>query len=161
MIVASDATMGLMFRRGMRGGAIAAAAVAGALLGFGLRDGMAARPFNAMAALVLGNRARGVWVFDAAVSLTGIVVLLLACLAGGALLALVIGAFFPSSRGTKARLPAFAVALVTGALTLALVVTRAPDLVGPSPLGALSISQGAVLALLAAVGFASGMGLAR
>lgn len=161
MNVATDATMGLMFRRGVRGGAIAAAAVAGALLGFGLRDGMAARPFNAMAALFLGNRARGVWAFDAPVSLTGIVVLLLACLAGGVLLALLLGALSPSSRGARSRVAAFAVALITGGLALALVVARAPDLVGPAPVGALSLSQGVVLALLAAVGFASGMGLAR
>ena len=149
--------VGLTLRRGARGGAVAAAAVYGALLGFGLRGGMTARPFNAFAALLLGNRARGVWAFDAPVSLTGIVVLLLGCVLGGILL----GALSTLVRTTRPRLVAFLLALVTGGAALAMLMVRAPDLIGVAPVGALSLGQGIVLAVVASAGFASGMGLAR
>ncbi|HEX8848529.1 MAG TPA: hypothetical protein VF761_03260 [Gemmatimonadaceae bacterium] len=118
---------------------------------------MTARPFNAFAALLLGNRARGVWAFDAPVSLTGIAVLLLGCVFGGVLL----GAISTLVRTTRPRLIAFLVALVTGGAALAMLVIRAPDLIGVAPVGALSLGQGIVLAVVASVGFASGMGLAR
>lgn len=142
----------------MHGGALAAAAAAGALVGFGLRAGSAARPFNAIAALLLGSRARGVLRFDAVVSAVGASVLLLCCIAAGALLGALVGVL---TRGSRARVAAFAVALVTGAIALAVIVARAPEFVGPPPVGALSLAQGIVLTIVAAVGFASGMGLAR
>ena len=43
----------------------------------------------------------------------------------------------------------------------ALLIAHAPDFVGGSPAGALSISEGAVLAIVVSVAYASGMGLAR
>ena len=143
---------------GARGGVIAAAGVTGALVGFGLRGGLVARPFNAMAALLLGNRARGVWGFDAPVSLVGGIVLLLCCVLVGAGLGALIDVL---ARGGRRRLAAFAVSLVTGAIVVAVVVARAPDFIGPAPVGALSLGQGIVLVMVASVAFASGMRLAR
>ena len=157
------AALGGAARAGARGGAIAAAAVAGALVGFGLRGGLVARPFNAMAALLLGNRARGVWGFDAAVSLLGGVVLLLCCVVAGAALGALIGVVARGARpgDARRRLAAFAVSLVTGAIVVAVMVAHAPDLIGPAPVGALSLGQGIVLVMVAAAAFTSGMGLAR
>lgn len=149
--------MELTLRDGARGGALAAASVSGALLGFGLREGTTARPFNAFAALLLGNRARGVWTFDPSVSFVGIAVLVGGCLLAGVIL----GAVAAPMRTRRRRLVAFAVALVTAAIGLSALVVRAPDLVGVSPVGALSLNQGIVLAVLASAGFASGIGLAR
>ena len=147
----------LTLRRGARGGALAAAAASGALLGVGLRGGMTARPFNAFAALLLGNRARGVWGFDAGVSLLGLTVLVGGCVLAG----IVLGALATMIRTRRPRVAAFVVALVTGAIGVTILVSRAPDLIGVAPVGALSLSQGIVLVVVAAVGFASGMGLAR
>lgn len=53
-------------------GIIAAAATGGALLGFGIRAGTPSRPFNGIATLVLGDRARGVWGYVSTVTVTGI-----------------------------------------------------------------------------------------
>ena len=149
--------IGVTLRRGARGGVLAAAAASGALLGFGLRDGMTARPFNAFAALLLGNRARGIWTFDPSVSVVGTAVLIAGCVLAG----IVLGAIAAPLRTRRPRLVAFAVALITAAAGLAILVVRAPDLVGVAPVGALSLGEGIVLAVVAAVGFASGMGLAR
>ena len=78
--------------QGILTGALAAAATAGTLLGFGLQQGMPARPFNAVASLLLGDRARGIWGFHPVVTVVGLVAqgalafvwaLLFARLAGG------------------------------------------------------------------------------
>jgi hypothetical protein len=58
-------------RVGVWSGAIASAAVLGALLGAGWRAGVPWRPLNAVAVLLLRGRADGVWGFDAAVTATG------------------------------------------------------------------------------------------
>lgn len=58
--------------RGLAVGALAASATAGALAGFGIRLGTPARPFNAVARLVLGGRADGVWGFDPPVTAVGV-----------------------------------------------------------------------------------------
>jgi hypothetical protein len=148
-------------REGARGGAIAAAAITGALVGFGVRDGMIARPFNAMAALLLGNRARGIWAFDARVSSVGFLVLVICCAAAGVALRLVIAAFAPRSRAAAPHRVALAVGLIASVIALAIIVARAPDFVGPAPVGALSVMQGIIVAFVAAIAFAAGMGLAR
>lgn len=149
--------IGMTLRRGARGGTLAAAAASGALLGFGLRDGMTARPFNAFAALLLGNRARGIWTFDPPVSFLGTAVLIVGCVLAG----IVLGAIAAPLGTRRPRLVAFAVALITAAAGLAILVAHAPDLVGVAPVGALSLGEGIVLVVVVAVGFASGMGLAR
>jgi len=131
------------------------------MLGFGLRAGMAARPFNAAAVLLMGNRARGVWGFVTGVSLVGEIVVIASCVAAGALFGAVLQFAPAESRVRHPRLFAFSLALAAAVLTLLLLIARAPDFVGASPVGALSISEGVVLSLVASVGYASGMGLAR
>ncbi len=59
---------------GITTGVVAAAATTGALVGFGLRFGTPARPFNALAAMVLGVRAQGVWRFALVPTMVGLVV---------------------------------------------------------------------------------------
>lgn len=131
------------------------------MLGFGLRAGMAARPFNAAAVLLMGNRARGVWGFVTGVSLAGEIVVIASCIAAGALCGAVLQLAPGDSRARHPRLLAFSLALAAAVLTLLLLIARAPDFVGASPVGALSISEGAVLSMVASVAYASGMGLAR
>lgn len=157
----SERSFEFALRRGARAGAIAAAAVTGAMLGFGLRAGIPARPFNAAAALLLGNRARGVWGFVASVSVTGELVVVAACVIVGTVCAAVMQLVPDERRVRHPRLTAFALALAAAVATLLTVVARAPDFVGPSPAGALSITEGAVLSIVVAIAYASGMGLAR
>lgn len=57
---------------GLITGIIAASATGGALLGFGIRAGTPSRPFNGIATLVLGDRARGVWGYVSTITITGI-----------------------------------------------------------------------------------------
>jgi hypothetical protein len=98
---------------GVRAGVVVAAATAGSLLGFGLREGTPARPFNAVAALVLGARAEGVWGFDPAVTGAGVLVLALAAIAWGALFAIVAAPL----RGVRLAAAALlSAALILGAL---------------------------------------------
>lgn len=131
------------------------------MLGFGLRAGMAARPFNAAAVLVLGDRARGVWGFVAPVTLTGGLVVLASCVLVGALCALLLQLAPRASRTRHPRLLAFSLALVAAVVALLILIARAPDFVGASPAGALSVSEGALLSIIVSVAYASGMGLAR
>lgn len=131
------------------------------MLGFGLRAGMAARPFNAAAVLVMGDRARGVWGFVAPVSLTGALVVLASCVLVGMLCALLLQLAPHESRVRHPRLFAFSLALAAAVVTLLVLIARAPDFVSASPAGALSISEGAVLSIIVSVAYASGMGLAR
>jgi hypothetical protein len=158
--VSSESNIMLAVRRGARAGAVAAAAVTGAMVGFGLRGGITARPFNAAAALVLGNRAEGVWGFVAGVSLTGEVVILASCMLAGSICGALLR-LAGNREATHPRLRAFTLALAAGVVALVVLVARAPDFIGASPAGALSITQGAVLSIIGAVAYASGMGLAR
>ncbi len=57
---------------GLTTGFVVASATAGALIGFGLRFGTPARPFNAISSVVLGARAQGEWTFVPAVTLLGL-----------------------------------------------------------------------------------------
>jgi len=135
--------------------------VTGALLGFGLREGMAARPFNAAAVLLLGNMARGVWGFVAGVSLVGELVIIASCVAAGAVCATLLQLIPADSRVRHSRLFAFVLAQVIAAAILLLLIVRAPDFVGGPPGGALSIGEGAVLSIIISIAYASGMGIAR
>jgi hypothetical protein len=131
------------------------------MLGFGLRGGIAARPFNAAAALVMGNRARGVWGFVAGVSLVGEFVVLATCLVVGALCAMLLQLAPDASRVRHPRLFAFSAALALAVVALLVLIARAPEFVGVSPAGALSITQGALLSVIVSAAYSSGMGLAR
>ncbi|HEU5175314.1 MAG TPA: hypothetical protein VFT96_11215 [Gemmatimonadaceae bacterium] len=62
---------------------LAAAATSGAVLGFGIRAGTPSRAFNAIAALVIGDRARGVWGWDRVVTPVGITLLVTVMLCWG------------------------------------------------------------------------------
>lgn len=122
---------------------------------------MAARPFNAAAVLLLGNIARGVWGFVAGVSLVGELVIIASCVAVGALCATLLQLIPVHGRVRYPRLFAFAFAQAVAAAILLLLVARAPDFVAVSPGGALSIGEGAVLSVIIAIAYASGMGIAR
>jgi hypothetical protein len=159
--VSSESNIQSSLWRGGRAGAVAAAAVTGALLGFGLRGGMAARPFNAAAVLLLGNMARGVWGFVAGVSLVGELVIVASCVVAGALCAALLQLSPARGRARHPRLLAFSCAQLVAVALLLLLVARAPDFVGVPPGGALTISEGAVLSVILSVAYASGMGLAR
>jgi len=159
--VSSESNIASAVQRGARAGAVASAAVTGAMLGFGLRAGMAARPFNAAAVLLIGNRARGVWGFVTGVSLAGELVVIASCVVAGAVCGAVLQLAPGASRARHPRLVAFALALLAALATLVLLVAHAPDFVGTAPAGALTISEGAVLSLVVSAAYASGMGLAR
>lgn len=146
---------------GARAGIVAASAGAGALIAFGLRQGLPARPFNAIGIVLLGDRARGVLGFDPLTSTAGALVFLGFCILAGILLSLLVGAVMRRRSGELRSLPAFVVTLTLMLCTLAIVVRAAPDIVGVQPAAALSVTQGIVVTFLLAVGFVSGMRLAR
>lgn len=74
---------------GIATGLIAAAATGGALVGFGLRFGTPARPFNALAGYILGPATLAIWQFSF-VTIVGIAVHVIAdTLVGVAFVALV------------------------------------------------------------------------
>lgn len=150
--------------RGVRAGAIGAAAGAGALVGFGLRQGMPARPFNALAVLLVGDRARGIWEFDVTASTLGVVLLFATCIAIGTVVSLVLDRRAAPEEAfvmRRSRLAAFAVALIVLALALYLIVRHVPDVVGARPGSALAPGQAVVAIVLVSTAIASGMRLAR
>lgn len=147
--------------QGLRAGVVGAAAATGALLAFGLREGMPARPFNAVAALVFGNGARTVWGFDLRISLTGVILLLGGCVLASLILSVVVDAMTAQARRPRIGTMTFLLALTIGLVGVALVAHHAPDFVGPQPVGAMTISQAIVVTVLISAGFASGMRLAR
>lgn len=149
------------FIRGARAGVVGAAAATGALLAFGLRQGMPARPFNAVAALLLGTGARNVWGFDLRVSTTGVLLLLAGCIIASLILSVAVDAMTARSAQPRVAVTMFGIALVVGLIGVALVARHAPDFVGPQPIGAMTISQAVVVTVLISAGFASGMRLAR
>jgi hypothetical protein len=137
---------------GAKAGVVVAAAAAGALLGFGLRQGTPARPFNAVAAFVLGARAEGIWGFDLAVTGAGVLALLLAALAWGVLFAVAAAAL----RGVRLA----AAALLSASLILAGVA--AVTSTGRFGQGAvIGLPQLGVILLVGAVALVVGMRLAR
>jgi hypothetical protein len=146
---------------GARAGIVAASAGAGALIAFGLRQGLPSRPFNAIGIVLLGDRARGVLGFDPLTSITGALVFTAFCVVAGILLSLLAGAVMRRTSGELRALPAFALVLAVMLCTLALVVRAAPDIVGVQPVAALSVTQGVVVTFLLSIGFVSGMRLAR
>jgi hypothetical protein len=147
--------------RGARAGVVGAAAATGALLAFGLRQGMPARPFNAVAALLLGTSARSVWGFDLRVSTTGVLLLLAGCVIASLILSVAVDAMTARSARPRVAITMFGIALLVGLIGVALMARHAPGFVGPQPIGAMTISQAVVVTVLISAGFASGMRLAR
>ncbi len=70
-------------RAGLMAGGVAGAAGVGALVAIGMRTGMAARPFNVIAATLLGPAAAGTFGFVPGVTLPGIVIELVVILVMG------------------------------------------------------------------------------
>lgn len=134
-------------------GAVAAAAAMGMVLGFGVRAGTPARGFNAIAALVLGDRAQGVWGWVSTVTLTGIAVLVAVMVGWGSLFALVVG------RVRGWRLAAMALGVALGALVVSVAVVQRR--LGADTVEVLGPGQLVGLHLMLAVTLAVGMRLAR
>ena len=134
---------------GILTGALAAAATAGALLGFGLRQGTPARPFNAIAGVVLGDRAGGIWGFHSVVTVTGLLVQVAVAIGWGLL-------FARLARGMRGvRLAA--ASLVAAIATLAVDAFLAGRVLGVDVSDALAPAQ--VVALHFVLGVALGVGM--
>src|SRR5687767_2216234 len=96
---------------GIRLAAVVAAAVAGALVGLGARGGAPARPFNSLAAPVLGARALTAWDAQPRVTLIAGLTLVAAALVWALLFSLVAGAL----RGVRLMVVALAFGLCASA----------------------------------------------
>lgn len=136
-------------RAGLAVGLLAASATSGALVGFGLRLGIPSRPFNAIARLVLGGRAEGVWGFTPAVTLTGVALHVTMMLVWG-----VVYVRLVEARRGFARL-AIAVGVAVMALLVELLVVERLLHAGVS--GVLSPMQVVVVHAVLAVALAVGM----
>jgi hypothetical protein len=135
--------------QGILTGALAAAATAGALLGFGIQQGTPARPFNAVASLLLGDRAYGIWGFHLVVTVVGVIVLVALTLGWGVLFARLAGGM----RGLRLA----GTALVVAAAALAVDVLIVTQLGGANVSDALAPAQ--VIALHVVLGVALGVGM--
>ena len=131
--------------RGILTGALAAAATAGALLGFGIEQGTPARAFNAIASLFLGDRADRIWGFHPVVTVLGVIVHVAMTFGWGVLFARVAG----EMRGL--RLAGAALGIAATALGVdVLLATRilgahASDVLAPAQMIALHLVLGVAL----------------
>ena len=139
-------------RLGIAAGLVAAAGTTGALLGFGLRQGMPARPFNVAAAVLLGDAAAGSWGFHRVVTPVGVVMHVAGVLALG-----VLAALFTRRRITMrpSVVPSVIVSGGAGIVHMALLAT---GLVGAR---SLTVPQLVVVYVLLTAGLVVGMRLAR
>jgi hypothetical protein len=136
---------------GITTGLIAGAATAGALMGFGIHFGTPLRPFNTIAAEVLGSAAANASNAPTVVTAIGLAVHVAACLAWALFYAWIVD----RSNGHEWE---WSVATAILAFVLTSLVARALD-VGLGTL--LSTSQRIALALVLAVALALGMRLAN
>ena len=133
--------------QGILTGTLVAAATAGALLGFGIQQGMPARPFNAVASLLLGDRAEGIWGFHLVVTVVGMITHAVLSFGWGLLFARVAGGM----RGLRLA----ASALIVAALAMAVHVILATrildahvsDVLAPPQVIALHVVLGIALAV--------------
>ena len=133
------------FRLALAVGVITAAGTSGALLAFGMRAGTPARPFNAIARLLLGPDSVEIWGFDLRVTLTGIVVHVTAMLLYGVVLTAT-----GARRGWRLAVAALAVSLLALAVELLLVrrlASGVAELLAPGQLVALHLLMAACLML--------------
>ncbi|MFN2567282.1 MAG: hypothetical protein ABR499_19980 [Gemmatimonadaceae bacterium] len=135
--------------QGILTGTLAAAATAGALLGFGIQQGTPARPFNSIATLLLGDRAGGIWGFHPVVTVVGVLAHLAVTLGWGLL-------FARLARGMRGLRLAGAAVVATVA-TLAVHVLIAGRLLGMNVSDVLVPAQ--VIALHIVLGVALGVGM--
>jgi hypothetical protein len=135
--------------QGILTGALAAAATAGALLGFGIQQGTPARPFNAIAALVLGDRADRIWGFHPVVTVVGVIVHVALTFGWGLLFARLAGGM----RGLRLAGAALGIA----AAALAVDVLIATRILGSHVSDVLAPAQ--VIALHVVLGIALGVGM--
>lgn len=138
-------------RQGISAGIVAAAATTGALLGFGLRQGMPARPFNVTAALVLGDAAAGSWGLHPVATPVGVVLHITGVLALGVAASLLAG----QRRWRRTVMTSVIVSAGAGILHLAIVAGR------EGSERALTVAQLIVVYLLLTTGLVVGMRLAR
>lgn len=136
-------------RAGLALGLLAASATAGALVGFGHRLGIPSRPFNAIARLLLGSRAEGVWGFAPLVTLTGVALHVTTMLVWG-----VVYVRLAAAHRGGARI-AIAVGVAAMALLVELLVVERVLHAGVS--GVLSPMQVVVVHAVLAVALAVGM----
>lgn len=136
---------------GVTTGIIAAAATAGALMGFGIRYATPLRPFNTIAAELLGSRALSASSAPAIVATVGIIIHVAACVAWSLFYSWIVD----RSNGHEWE---WGVATSILAFVLTSLVARSLD-VGLGTL--LSLSQRIALALVLAVALPLGMRLAN
>jgi hypothetical protein len=140
-------------RLGMWTGCVAAAATAGALVGFGRARGAPAGPLNAVAHMVIGTRALVIEGFDVAVTTLGLTLHAVVILIWGVLFALVAARL----RGTRLLLAA---TLFTAAVFVFDYYIVPPQL-RPGFESVLSPSEVAVVYAVLALALALGLGLHR
>ena len=138
-------------RLGLSAGLVAAAATTGALLGFGLRQGMPARPFNVAASVVLGEAAAGSWGFHRLATPLGLAIHIIAVIALGMLAATL------AARSRRLRSVGSSVIVSVSAAILHIGLAGRDA----SATRALTIPQLIAVYLLLAAGLVVGMRLAR
>jgi hypothetical protein len=139
----------MLLTQGILTGALAAAATAGALLGFGIQQGTPARPFNSLAGVLLGDRAGDIWGFHPVVTVLGLLVHLAVTFGWGVLFA----RLARGMRGVRLAAAATAAAL----LALAVDVIVVGRLIGVNVTDVLAPAQ--VIALHMVLGVALGVGM--
>lgn len=130
---------------------MAAAATTGALLGFGLRQGMPARPFNVAASVILGDAAAGSWGFHRLATPVGFALHVIAVLALG------IAAAFLVARARRLRSVGASVIVSVAAAILHIALLGRDA----GSARALTNPQLIVVYLLLSMGLVVGMRLAR
>jgi hypothetical protein len=138
--------------QGIFTGAFAAAAAAGALLGFGIQQGTPARPFNAVARILLGDRADYIWGFHPVVTVVGVVVQVGLTVGWGVLFARLAGGM----RGWRLA----GAALIAATAALAFEVLILIRLLGANGSDVLAPGQLVALHMVLAVALGVGMRLA-
>jgi hypothetical protein len=133
--------------QGILTGTLAAAATAGALLGFGIQQGTPARPFNAIASLLLGDRADGIWGFHLVVTVVGVLTQVALNLGWGLLFARLVGGMHGLRLAASALLVA-AVAMAVHVILATLILgANVSDVLAPAQVIALHVVLGIALAM--------------
>ncbi|MGH7624326.1 MAG: hypothetical protein ACREOJ_03300 [Gemmatimonadaceae bacterium] len=138
--------------QGVWAGLVAAAALAGVLMGFGRAHGAIFQPLNSIAHVAYGTRALLLDEFRAAITLTGVLILIVAMVIWGIVLAIPAGRL----RG----IPLFGAALVVAAVSFLCNHFILPSRVAPGLDQLLTHGEMVALYLVMAIALAIGTGLA-